>query len=147
MDTGFLIVPLLRAFNWLEEGLQTRLREQGWSDVTRPQMMVMIALVMGVKRPSEIARVLGVSRQAVHTTIAGMVEIGLLELTPDPADRRSKLVVAGARGQRFCNEAEAASRAMRAELAQRIGETNLKGLREALDADWGPPITRFDPET
>lgn len=144
MDTAFLIVSMLQAFTWLDESLRNYLREQGWQSVTRPQAMVMMAVVRGVRRPSEIARILGVSRQAVHTTIIGMARLGLLELASDPDDGRSKIVVITEHGRGVSEHARAATQAMAKELEHRIGLSNLEALLRALAADWGPPMDRFD---
>ena len=139
-SADYLIVPLLQGFIWLDEGLQTYLRAQGWPSVTRPQSMVMTTVILGVTRPSEIARNLGISRQAVHTTINGMVEIGLLALADDPSDRRSKIVVISEQGMRMREHARQAVILMRQELARRIGADKLDALRDALAADWGEPM-------
>jgi DNA-binding MarR family transcriptional regulator len=146
MDSAaHLIVPMLQGFIWFDEGLQNYLRQKGWPAVTRPQSMVMVTVVLGVTRPSEIARILGISRQAVHTTINGMIEIGLLELADDPDDRRSKIVVISEQGTRMREHARQASTLMSDELARRIGAGKLEALREALAAEWGPSMAEFDP--
>lgn len=144
MDSAYLIVPMLQGFFWFDEGLQNYLRQKGWPSVTRPQSMVMVNVVLGVTRPSDIARALGVTRQAVHTTINGMVEIGLLELADDPQDRRSKIVVISEQGAKMREHARRATRLMCEELARRIGPERLETLREALAADWGPPMAEFE---
>jgi DNA-binding MarR family transcriptional regulator len=144
-NAAYLIVPMLQGFIWFDEGLQNYLRQKGWPAVTRPQSMVMVTVVLGVTRPSEIARILGISRQAVHTTINGMVEIGLLELADDPDDRRSKIVVISEQGTKMREHARQATTLMSQELARRIGEPKLEALREALAADWGPAMSQFGP--
>lgn len=146
MDSVYLIVPMLRGFFWFDEGLQNYLRQRGWPTVTRPQSMVMINVALGVTRPSDIARALGITRQAVHSTINGMVEIGLLELVDDPQDKRSKVVVISERGAKMREHAREAASLMSQELARRIGADRMDALREALAADWGPPMARFGPE-
>ena len=145
MDSAeYLIVPMLQGFFWFDEGLQNYLRLKGWPTVTRPQSMVMVSVVRGVTRPSEIARELGVSRQAVHATINGMVEIGLLELVDDPQDRRSKIAVISAQGSKMREHARQATTLMSQELARRIGAGKLEALRAAMAADWGPPLQTFE---
>jgi DNA-binding MarR family transcriptional regulator len=134
---------MLQGFVWFDEGLQNYLREKGWQGVTRPQTMVMMAVVLGVKRPSDIARMLGVSRQAVHTTIAGMVDLGLFRLVGDPADRRSKVVEITPRGRAMGDHAQAANQRMVDALIERLGRDRVAALREALSADWGPPLANF----
>jgi DNA-binding MarR family transcriptional regulator len=142
-NAAYPIVPMLQGFIWFDEGLQNYLRQKGWPAVTRPQSMVMVTVVLGVTRPSDIARILGVSRQAVHTTINGMVEIGLLALADDPDDRRSKIVVISEQGKQMREHARQASALMSEELARRIGAETLEALQAALAADWGPPMDDF----
>src|SRR3546814_20229596 len=92
MPTNQLISALCQRFCWLDEGLQARLHDRGWPDISRPQSMVMTNIVSGIVRPSDIARNLGVSRQAIHNTINQMVKLGMVELAPDPADQRHMIV-------------------------------------------------------
>lgn len=136
-----LILPLLKAFFWYDEGLQAYLRAKGWNKVTRPQSMVMANVAMGVVKPSDIARNLGVSRQAIHLTINQMVKMDLLELVDDPNDRRAKIVTISKGGQMRRRDAWAAMDYLTTELERRIGKKNVENLQKALTADWGEPIT------
>lgn len=140
----FLIVPIWQAFVWIDEGLQNYLKSVGWPDVTRPQSMVMTNVVAGVRRPSDIARNLGVSRQAIHVTIRQMIDLGLLELVDDPDDGRSKLVDIGSTGAEMRENAQAAMRLLTAELRRRIGDKAVAQLQAALALDWGAPMTWED---
>ncbi len=135
-----LIVQIWQAFVWIDEGLQSYLKSVGWPDVTRPQSMVMTNVVVGVRRPSDIARNLGVSRQAIHVTIRQMIDLGLLELVDDPDDGRSKIVDIGATGARMRENAQTAMRLLTAELRRRIGDKAVAQLQAALATDWGAPM-------
>lgn len=137
MRTDHLIMALLQRFCWLDEGLQTRLRAQGWPDVSRPQSMVMINILSGTVRPSDIARNMGVSRQAIHTTINQMVKLDIVHLTPDPADRRHMIVSLTQTGANMRQDAQRSMDALSAQLAQRLGADRLQNLLELLEADWG----------
>ena len=97
-DIRHLLLSLLQGFYWFDEGLQNYLQARGWPAVTRPQSMVMATMVLGVRRPSDIARRLGVSRQAIHATINQMIELGIVALVDDPANRRVKVVAPTAKG-------------------------------------------------
>lgn len=135
-----VIVAIWQAFVWFDEGLQSYLRSRGWPEVTRPQSMLMTNVVLGVRRPSEIARNLGVSRQAIHTTIRQMTELGMLELVDDPEDRRSKIVEIAGAGPQMREHAQEAMQLMTRELEARIGKARVRALTEALGADWGEPM-------
>ena len=91
-DIRHVLLSLLQGFYWFDEGLQNYLQARGWPVVTRPQSMVMANLVLGVSRPSDIARNMGVSRQAIHATINQMVELGIVKLADDPTNGRVKIV-------------------------------------------------------
>ncbi len=139
----YLIVPLLEAFYWFDEGLQNYLRQQGWSEVTRPQSMIIVNVVMGVTKPSEIARRLGISRQAVHTTIEQMVAMDILTLEHDPTDRRAKVIGFSKRGRQRRQDAQTAMKYLTKELARRIGAQNIENLRIAFAENWGAPLAEF----
>ncbi len=138
-----LIIPLLQAFFWFDDGLQSYLQSRGWSHVTRPQSMVMANVVIGVHSPSDIARNLGISRQAVHTTINQMVEMGMLELRDDHNDKRAKIVALSETGVRMRHDADAVMVELANELRRRIGSRNVDNLIKAFSADWGEPMTEW----
>jgi len=135
-----LILELLTAFYWFDEGLQNHLRRRGWPEVTRPQSMLMCNLALGLTRPSDIARRLGVSRQAVHTTLAQMTAKGILALVDDPQNGRVKVVQLTPVGEGMKRDAQAAMQVMVDELERRIGARKLAQLRAGLLADWGEPL-------
>lgn len=136
-----LLVPLMQAFFWFDDGLQSYLQSRGWNQVTRPQSMVMTQVVLGVRKPSDIARNLGISRQAVHTTINQMIDLGMLELRDDLNDRRAKIVAVSAKGREMGRDADDAMTALASELRRRIGGRNVDNLIKAFAADWGEPVT------
>lgn len=140
-QTQPLLLSLLQAFYWCDESLQNYLRSRGWPEVTRPQSMVMANVVSGVGRPSDIARSMGVSRQAVHTTINQMVELGMLALKDDPNDRRMKIVTPTPLGETMRLDAQRAIRIMMEELSQRLGAERIGQAAELLAEDWGPPLS------
>ena len=142
MRTNQLIIALFQRFCWLDEGLQARLHDHGWPDVNRPQSMVMTNIVSGVVRPSDIARNLGVSRQAIHSTINQMVKLGMVRLDVDPDDRRHMIVSLTDLGARMRQDAQRSMDALTAQIADRLGQDRFDALLAALEADWGDNIAR-----
>ncbi len=142
MRTNQLIIALFQRFCWLDEGLQARLHDHGWPDVNRPQSMVMTNIVSGVVRPSDIARNLGVSRQAIHSTINQMVGLGIVQLEVDPDDRRHMIVSLTDLGARMRKDAQRSMDALTAQIAERLGQDRFDALLAALEADWGDNIER-----
>ena len=142
MRTNQLIIALFQRFCWLDEGLQARLHDHGWPDVNRPQSMIMTNIVSGVVRPSDIARNLGVSRQAIHSTINQMVKLGMVRLDVDPDDRRHMIVSLTDLGARMRKDAQRSMDALTAQIADRLGQDRFDALLAALEADWGDNIAR-----
>lgn len=140
MRTNQLIIALFQRFCWLDEGLQAQLHDRGWPDVNRPQSMVMTNIVSGIVRPSDIARNLGVSRQAIHSTINQMVKLGIVQLDVDPDDRRHMIVSLTETGAQMRQDAQRAMDRLTAQIAARIGQDRFDALFDALEADWGDNI-------
>jgi DNA-binding MarR family transcriptional regulator len=144
-DIRHLLLSLLQGFYWFDEGLQNYFRARGWPSVTRPQSMVMANIVLGVRQPSEIARRLGVSRQAIHATLNQMTELGIVALADDPTNRRVKAVEVTPQGERMRRDAQRAMTLMSEELGRRLGKGSLLAAARLLNQDWGEPMT-FDQE-
>lgn len=142
MRTNQLIIALFQRFCWLDEGLQAQLHDLGWPDVSRPQSMVMTNIVSGIVRPSDIARNLGVSRQAIHSTINQMVKLGIVRLDVDPEDRRHMIVSLTETGARMRKDAQRAMDSLTTQIAARIGQDRFDALFDALEADWGDNVER-----
>ena len=136
---SYIIIPLLQAFEWFDEGLQRSLKARGWPVLTRTESMVMIHVILDIIRPSEIARCLGLSRQTIHTTISNIVDKGLFELKDDPSDKRAKIVCLTELGNNMRHDARHIADLIYAELAKRVGEDQLSALAKALGSDWGTP--------
>ncbi|KGB53210.1 Transcriptional regulator, MarR family [Sphingopyxis sp. LC81] len=142
MRTNQLIIALFQRFCWLDEGLQARLHDHGWPDVNRPQSMVMTNIVSGIVRPSDIARNLGISRQAIHSTINQMVKLGIVQMDVDPADRRHMIVSLTDLGARMRKDAQRSMDELTAQIATKLGQDKFDALFAALEADWGDNIDR-----
>lgn len=143
-QSGYLIIPLLQGFEWFDEGLQRSMRARGWPTLTRPESMIMIHVIQEMIRPSEIARSLGLTRQAVHRTIGQICEKGLFELRPDPADGRGSIIVLTPQGEAMRRDAQHIAAAIHRVLEQRLGARPFRELVKLLESDWGP-VAEIDP--
>lgn len=131
---------VVRAFYWLDEGLQQNLRKHGGPMVTHSQSMIILSIGEGITRPSAIAERLGVSRQAIHQALRELTNVGLVDLVPDPEDGRAKMARLSANGAPIHKMAINILGELEVELGKRIGKRRIQQLREALEADWGDPI-------
>ncbi|MEZ5559397.1 MAG: MarR family transcriptional regulator [Pseudomonadales bacterium] len=135
-----LIRGLLRAYYWMDESLQNGLQQAGYQPRTRTQTMILINISNGITRAAELARVLGVSRQAIQQQITDLEKDELVTQIPDPEDRRANRIVFSEKGSRLISAAMASLRQAEQALAIRIGYDAVRSLRNALTADWGPII-------
>ena len=135
-----LMRGLLRAYYWMDESLQNGLQRAGYKPRTRTQTMILIHISNGVTRAAELARALGVSRQAIQQQINDLEAEDLVTQIPDPTDKRANRIVFSERGAELINQAMETLRGAEQALAMRIGYENITQLRRALMTDWGPVI-------
>lgn len=135
-----LMRGLLRAYYWMDESLQNGLVQAGYQPRTRTQTMILINVSHGITRAAELARVLGVSRQAIQQQINELERDGLVTQLPDPDDRRANRIVFSEQGRRLIDAALASLRQAEQALAMRLGYDAVRHLRQALTADWGEVI-------
>ena len=140
-----LMRGLLRAYYWMDESSQNGLQQAGFRPRTRTQTMILINISNGITRAAELARVLGVSRQAIQQQINELEQDELVTQIPDPEDRRANRIVFSERGSELINAALASLRQAEQSLAIRIGYEGVGQLRRALMADWGPVIGERHP--
>ena len=95
-----LMRGLLRAYYWMDESLQNGLQQAGYAPRTRTQTMILINISDGITRAAELARVLGVSRQAIQQQINELEREDLVTQIPDPNDRRAQRIFLTENGQK-----------------------------------------------
>lgn len=135
-----LMRGLLRAYYWMDESLQNGLQRAGYKPRTRTQTMILIHISNGVTRAAELARALGVSRQAIQQQINDLQEDDLVTQIPDPTDKRANRIVFSEKGSALINQAMETLRGAEQTLAMRLGYETITHMRRGLMADWGPVI-------
>lgn len=139
MASPFLMMNLLSAVYWFDEALQAALKEAGISNVTRAQSMLIANISAGESRATRIARNLGVTRQAISLMIAELEGRGLVEVVPDPDDRRARIVRFPEQATETRRAASAILNYLEVALVERLGLPTYHGLRDAMMKDWGEP--------
>ena len=81
---------------------------------------------------SELARAIGVSRQAVHNTVHRLIEAGVVELVAQENSKRDKLVKITRKGTRVQAMAAKNLKVIENEMADRIGAKNVELIRSLL---------------
>ncbi|MEQ8804276.1 MAG: MarR family transcriptional regulator [Rhodospirillales bacterium] len=139
---GNLGALLVRAFRWFEEGLAGDPDTAHLPRLSGTQFMTLASLDDGGTSIAELARRVGVTRQAMHQQIGEMEKAGLIELVDSATDRRVKLVKLALLGRTLDQKAAQAIGMLESELAKRIGKPAVSDLRATLAADWGAPGKR-----
>ncbi|MFM8354379.1 MAG: MarR family winged helix-turn-helix transcriptional regulator [Gammaproteobacteria bacterium] len=131
---------LLRAYYWMDESMQNGLIQAGLAPRTRTQTMILVNISNGVMRAAELARILGVSRQAIQQQINELESEDLVIQVPDPDDRRAHRILFSEKGAYFMQIALGGLRNAEQLLSDRIGSEALSNMKQALTADWGPVL-------
>lgn len=132
-----LMVNLLSAVYWFDDALQAGLEARGWPKVTRVQSLILANIAAGVNRGAQLARNLGVTRQAISQTLADMEARGLVVTRQDPDDKRARLVGFSERSAPIRDDAVATLKLIEATLGSRIGASRLETLKDLAASDWG----------
>jgi len=134
---------LLNAYYWFDESLQNLIDEKGWPPVTRSQSVIFVHLSQGRNRTVDIAKHMGVSKQAINRSVNELVAIGLLKLSTDPTDKRAKIVTPSAKGKQIAEYALKALVRIEKEINTRVGANAGNELRSLLSRDWGEPLDKY----
>lgn len=133
-----LAVGLLLASDAVSDAIAASMEHRGYARLTRSQAFVMGQLTLGPCRPSELARRIDVSRQAMQQLLGPLMEMELVEIRPDPNDRRATVVHPTPFAEEFGRAAAEELERVEADLARRIGKRDLNTLRRIVDKGWGP---------
>ncbi len=133
MANSLLMLDLMRTYLWFDEQLRSRLADRGWGAVSRSQSLVLTHIANGVSRASRIAENLGVTRQAMSQLLSDMESRGLIELQPDPYDRRAQLVQFAPGGAAIREDAQQTLRDLERDMEAALGADRMRDLREALE--------------
>ena len=121
---------------WIMDRVATRGQGQPDRRMTETEGKIMGTLRGRELTVSEIARLRGVSRQAIHRTVTGLVEKGYVRLDPAPGSERDKIVVITAEGQKLRRQVGQRLKKVEDKIAKAIGKDRLEALRSVLMEDW-----------
>jgi len=124
---------------WLNKGLLAALEASDYTGFSRADILMLANLDCGTTYPSELARRIGVSRQAVYKLLKNLEQKGIVALEPDSERRNAKVIVITPAGERMIHTAVEILRGIESHLEERVGPERLRKLREILQMDWGDP--------
>jgi DNA-binding MarR family transcriptional regulator len=124
---------------WFEAYLEELARLDGYGDLPRPLVQLCALIGREPIRISELAVSLGTSRQWVTRLAHDGVGRDILEMVPDPTDRRAMMIGFSESGWQVVRKAVVRMQQIEDDLAERLGEQTLAQLAEILALDWGDP--------
>jgi DNA-binding MarR family transcriptional regulator len=142
-DFGLL---LARAFNAYVEHLHHRLAAHGFTDLRPTFGLTLRALHERPRTLTELARELGVSKQAAAKVVGELEGRSLIEREPSPADGRATLLRLSARGRSLVAAAIQIGNGVERDLGRDLGDDAAAHVRaglERLAAD--PPWSEAPP--
>lgn len=137
---------LLSKFQWYEERLIEKLASRGEVRLTVAQNRVMSLLSTRQLNIADIARNLGISRQAAHKTVSKLIELGLLTASASKETNES-LILFTDHGERVKDKVQKIMQEIEAGIAQSIGQEKYEMILDILDADWDAQKKEADQQT
>jgi DNA-binding MarR family transcriptional regulator len=130
-DLAILVVGAARV---IADRLNAAVERAGVDDMRTPFGFVIRVLANRDRTLTELADLLGVSKQAAIKVVDEMEARGFLTRHPDPDDRRVKLLRLTDKGREVRRAALAASHAIERELRRDLGDSDIDALRTTLEA-------------
>ncbi len=132
-----MMVELVKAMNWAHQNMQSEIAKCGMETFSINQGIVLSHIQLGTKRPSELARVMNISRQAVSIILKQLVDRNIIHLIDDPDHKLAKIAVMTENSE-IIEMLTKARKTTENRLKTRIGSQNFDKLKSALALSWGP---------
>jgi DNA-binding MarR family transcriptional regulator len=136
MTNGEQPVPMARllamSYRLLIDALHIRLRDAGWTDVRPSYGFVLLATRDNSTTSTELASVLGVSKQAVSKLIDAMEDGGYVRRSPGASDGRVRSVELAERGHELLDAVELIYRDLESDWTAVIGDRAVEQTRRNL---------------
>ena len=128
--------PLARLFaigyRQLIDSLHDRLQAQGWTDVRPAFGFVLLAARDQPTSVTELAGLMGMTKQAASKLVDAMVSAGYIERGTDPQDGRQRPVSLTGRGEELLSAVEQIYAELEEGWAKLIGASHLDRMRQDL---------------
>jgi DNA-binding MarR family transcriptional regulator len=132
MSGAEMALRLFGAFRSLVDDLHDELARRGHPHVRPAHGFALQALGRDGATASELAVLLGVSKQAAGKTVNGLAALGYVERTTDSGDARRRTVVVTASGQEVLRLSAEVFEQLRSEREQQVGSARMRETEEAL---------------
>lgn len=124
---------LLFSFHAFEARMIESYHAAGFTDVRQVHLNVLRHIdVPGGTRIVDLAARAGVTKGAMGQLVVECARLGLVELSPDPADGRAKIVAYSERGRAFMGVTRRAAKRIEADFAALVGAGRYARMRDDL---------------
>ena len=138
MDQKITLAQLVgRADLWLRKKLLVALEAGDHQGLSHSDVLMLANLNCGRTFPSEVARKIGVSRQAVYKMLKNLEQKEIISLKLDSERRNSKVIVFTPKGEKLIGEAVGILKDIEDELRMILLPGSVDQLRTILEQDWG----------
>jgi DNA-binding MarR family transcriptional regulator len=127
---------LLARSDWFAEEIMKGIRGSDFAYITPAQSRLLAHMAGKPCSMAELARRLGVSRQAVHKTVIELVRREILALHDDPQRGNSKLVVYTEHGKQINRAGAHIIEKIEQRLSRQLGPQALDQLKQLLSEPW-----------
>jgi DNA-binding MarR family transcriptional regulator len=127
---------LFQKFQLLDDYLLNTLAQSEFGEISKSQSMIFACLGGGDMTISDVAKKLGISRQAAQKTISELVNRELLILRPSQENKSAKIVVLTPEGLRCVKLAQSTFSQIESRICEAVGSEKLKKFRLVLESDW-----------
>jgi DNA-binding MarR family transcriptional regulator len=129
-------VPLIALVHRLNKALQLDMvraaHRSGFPGLKNSHNAVFATLGPEGSRAADMATQMGITRQSMGEIVRELVELGIVEMKPDPADRRAKLVTWTDHGLAVARAGYQHILDVEDHFARELGEDRFAWLRESL---------------
>jgi DNA-binding MarR family transcriptional regulator len=132
-DSPDLAILIVGAARVVADRLGAAVARAGVEDMRTPFGFVIRVLAERDRTLTDLADLLGVSKQSAIKIVDEMEAREFLTRHPDPEDRRVKLLRLTDKGRKVRQTALAASHSIERELRRRLGDPDVDALRAALE--------------
>jgi DNA-binding MarR family transcriptional regulator len=131
-----ILLSLFQKMYWLDDALQDRFASLGFERLSRSDIFTILTVISGTKYATDIARKLGISRQAASLKLIDLEKRGLVVIENDPLDRRLKTI---SFSDQFKENAEICFQFMDeivTGLEEQFGRRAVSQFRRVLESEW-----------
>jgi len=129
--------PLISLVHQADRELQSDMvrhaHVRGWTDAKFAHNSVFGTLSFEGARTADLAVRAGITRQSMGEIVRELVELGILEMAPDPTDRRAKLVTYTEAGRQEVAEGFSHIVDLEERMVVELGEEGYEQLRTGLE--------------